>query len=91
MLRSRVIRSAAAIVAESPRETIAKNILKFKEIKAATTEAALAAAAPNAPPLSSAAAAAAVTFAVAFTRAARCRIYAPRRSLPVSIVARPLI
>jgi hypothetical protein len=51
MLRSRVIRSAAAIVAESPRETIAKNILKFKEIKAATTEAALAAAASSSPQL----------------------------------------
>lgn len=51
MLRSRVIRSAAAIVAESPRETIAKNILKFKEIKAATTEAALAAAASSSPKL----------------------------------------
>lgn len=49
MLRSKVLRQAAALVAESPRMQIAKNILQFKEIKAATNEAALDAAMKSIP------------------------------------------
>jgi len=46
-MRSRVIR--AALTAESPRVTIAKNVLKFQALKAATNEAALEAAAKSSP------------------------------------------
>lgn len=50
MLRARVVRSAAsALMGEPPRMTIAKNVLRFKEMKAATTEAALEAAAKSSP------------------------------------------
>ena len=43
------MRAAAAVVAESPRLTIARNVLRFKELKAATSEAQLDAAAKSAP------------------------------------------
>jgi len=50
MRASLVARSAAAaIVGESPRITIAKNVLRFRELKAATNEAALEAASKSSP------------------------------------------
>ena len=41
MLRTQVLRKAAAIATEGPRMTIAKNILQYQAMQAATTEAAL--------------------------------------------------
>ena len=51
MLRTQILRKAAAVASENPRMTIAKNILSFQAMSAATNEAALAEASKPVPNL----------------------------------------